>query len=385
VPKRYEEQVEQFRELFTDACRIRMRADVPISFTLSGGLDSSAIVSTVVKKIRPKDNISVFIASLTGTFLDETPYALQVTNDLCIPANTVAIAPQKAWELLEQHIYLFEELYLTGPSPMMMLYAAIRQKGGKVCIDGHGADELLSGYGHLTETLLDCGLRLWQVPEVLAAINGFSNLSTPQIGFKPYDWCYYLRFVASRFRHQPRELLRFLTRENPSQRQFGFLNKTLWRLFHQESLLVLLRNYDRYSMANGVESRMPFMDYRLVVYLFSLTWQSKVRKGMYKAILRDAMQGIVTDKVRLRQDKIGFNMPIVDWMRGAWREPLRDMLSDTAFNSAALIDAPAVRRAVMRVIDNTSAKYSDGEAAWIALMPYLWERAVMQRRYSLIN
>jgi asparagine synthase (glutamine-hydrolysing) len=159
VPNDYEEQIEQFRGLFLDACRIRMRSDVAIGTALSGGLDSSATISAMAYLSKgqidygKRDWQHAFVASFPGTPLDESRYAKIVADNIGIEANYVDINPLKYWENLEDYFYKFEELYITSPIPMLMTYAEVKKHGVTVTLDGHGADELFSGYGHLLEAL----------------------------------------------------------------------------------------------------------------------------------------------------------------------------------------------------------------------------------------
>ncbi|WP_448519217.1 asparagine synthase (glutamine-hydrolyzing) [Rhodoflexus sp.] len=395
VPERYEEQVEQFREIFTDACRICMRSDVPIGTALSGGLDSSAIAGTLAW-IAKHDNRCgqrlatdwqhAFVATFPGTFLDERYYAQKVAEYLNIPATYLNINPGRQISDMNEYLYFFEELYLTSPVPMMEIYKAIRRNGITVSIDGHGADEMMSGYGHIVLALMDCRFNISNIRNVIDAINGFNHLNSEQVDEEIQTLCSALRFILSQIRHAPRNSLQELfSREAPHKGKFGKFNAALYKIFHQTILPTLLRNYDRYSMANGVEIRMPFMDHRVVTYSFSLPWQSKVRNGYAKAIIRDAVLGRIPEEVRMRKSKIGFNTPIIDWMKGAWRESLLDMVNDTDFNASTMINPAEVRQKILQVIQNPQAKFLEGEQAWVALMPYLWERAVLKRSYPLIE
>lgn len=395
VPKRYEEQVEQFRELFTDACRICMRSDVPVGTALSGGLDSSAVAGTL-SWIAEHDKRSgqrlatdwqhAFVATFPGTFLDERYYAQQVAEYLAIPVTYLNISAGQQISDMNDYLYFFEELYLTSPIPMMETYKAIRQHGITVSIDGHGADEMMSGYGHIILALMDCGFSISNFRNIIDTINGFSNLDSEQIDKEVQTSWSALRFVLSQLRYSPRSSLKeLLTEEKPNEGKFGRFNADLYKIFHQTILPTLLRNYDRYSMANGVEIRMPFMDHRVVTYGFSLPWQSKVRNGYAKAIIRDAVLGRIPEEVRVRKSKIGFNTPIIDWMKGAWRESLLDMVHDTDFNASSVITPEVVRQKILDVIHNPQAKFLDGEQAWAALMPYLWEKAFLRRNYPQIS
>lgn len=399
VPLRYEEQVEQFKEIFIDACRIRMRADVPIGTALSGGLDSSAIICTMAEigKQNPKERVSqdwqhAFVATFPNTFLDESVYAKKVVSHLNINANYLPIDPVQGIEDLEKYLYLFEDFYITTPIPMMEIYKNIRQNGVKVSIDGHGADELFSGYRDLHLALLDAGFRLDKAKGVLSAIQAMKAFDSTQVSKQKLDWSWYKNYMISQIGGGHKELVIFMLRsllqrietEKSSEGKFGFFNTHLYQLFHQSILPTLLRNYDRYSMASGVEIRMPFMDYRLVSFCFSLPWESKLRNGFTKAILRDSMKGIMPEEIRLRRTKIGFHTPIVDWIQGAWKSFILDTIHSQDFQQCNIINPKEVGNKMITVINNPQAKFVDGEQAWTDMMPYFWEKAVIKNYHQFL-
>ncbi len=136
IPRNYNDQVEVFRELFLDACKIRMRSDVRIGTALSGGLDSSATISAMAHlsdgKIDygKKDWQHAFVATFPGTPLDETHYAKLVTNQIGIDATYINIDPLRYWDNLDEYFYKFEELYITSPIPMLMTYGGSKKKWG---------------------------------------------------------------------------------------------------------------------------------------------------------------------------------------------------------------------------------------------------------------
>jgi asparagine synthase (glutamine-hydrolysing) len=122
------------------------------------------------------------------------------------------------------------------------------------------------------------------------------------------------------------------------------------------------------------------MDYRVVNYAMSLNWKSKIRNGYTKSIIRDAIRPYVPDEIVNRKTKIGFNTPIVDWMKKEMCEYFLDIIHSTDFKTCALIDSKNVKKQVENVIYNHHAKYFDGELAWKNLMPYLWENALLKKQ-----
>ena len=388
VPERYEEQVEEFREMFLNACEIRMRSDVTLGTALSGGLDSSATMCAMAylasnrnAERSGRDWQHAYVAAFPGTVMDERRYAKAVTDYLGIRSTEVVVDPSKAIDRLDEMLYLFEDIYLTSPIPMMELYAALRADGTIVTLDGHGADELFGGYTFdFINALDDAGRNKKDRKMILDAyIESFpddgSNASLRNRSYGAVEWTH-------RKRKFKKKLRQILGRENiPSEDdpRLDRLNNILYRSVHTNILPTLLRNYDRYSMANSIEIRMPFMDHRIVEYAFSIGWRSKLHGGYSKSIIRDALESIMPGEVVRRRTKIGFNTPVVEWMKGPLREYFTDTVNDQAFRNCDLIDPASVKNKVLRVISDPDATLWMGEQAWSALYPYLWERAFLDR------
>jgi len=393
VPRKYEDQVEQFRELFLDACRLRMRSDVPLGTALSGGLDSSATISAMAYIARHGKTQRMgeswqhaFVASYPGTPLDETRYARMVTDHIGIEPVVVEIDPLKEIANLNHYFYLFEDLYITSPIPFMQTYGAVKANGISVTLDGHGADELFGGYPYdCLVALEDAGWNLFRAKQV---VDAFYDLSGDEAQFDrgmPPRWRYLASQYKARALRAVKKILgsvpadQSMTGKHPRWKQLDHLNRRLYESTHATILPTLLRNYDRYSMAKGVEIRMPFMDHRIVALAFSLPWTAKIRGGYTKAIVRDAMARYMPREIAYRKTKIGFHSPLVDWMQGPLKGYMLDTISSSAFRQCQLIDPADVANKIRSVIDNPAAKFTEGERAWTMLTPFLWEQAVIRR------
>lgn len=389
VPTRYEEQVERLRELFVDSCRLRMRSDVPIGTALSGGLDSSATISTMAHIARTEaterqgtDWQHAFVATFPGTPLDESGFARAVTDHLGIKATFIDVDPAKALADLDRYFWLFEDLYITSPIPFMLTYKEVKSAGISVTLDGHAADELFGGYSFdYLFALEDAGLNVRKALEIVRTFRDAWPVDSPQFAAIPHPLLYWARWHASRrIRGLTRKYAHPVStdRSHPAWKKMDRLTRRLYISTHQTVLPTLLRNYDRYSMANGVEIRMPFLDHRIACFAFALPWSSKIRDGYSKAIVRDAVARYMPREIAYRKSKVGFNSPIVDWMKGPLREFLLDTISRQDFRQSALIDATAAANAVRHVIESPKARFLDGERAWTLLSPYFWERAVIK-------
>jgi asparagine synthase (glutamine-hydrolysing) len=381
APRRLEEQAEQFAALFTDACRIRMRSDVPIGTSLSGGLDSSAVVCTVAKLAQQSgtrqaaDWQRAFVGAFPGTLVDERSYAELVIRQTNVHPTFVEMTAAQIldlWPITSYHV----EQVVNGPlGNLWLIYQAQRRSGVVVTLDGHGGDELLAGYPHYTvAALYDAGSWPTQPRRYRELLHIYRGLLTSptdtgprvelgQLLWETHAWLRNVRRLAQRLGVMTKTANNAVsladwfgpalaavepapptpTDELPGASLF---RRTLYRDFHATVLPVILRNYDRMAMAHGVEVRMPFLDWRLVAFVFSLPDNSLLGEGYTKLILRRALRHDVPPAILARRDKVGFSLPLSRWMAGNGREKLVESLEDVGLFTAPLWRGAAIREAV---------------------------------------
>ncbi len=389
VPDRYEEQVGQFRELFIDACRIRMRSDVPIGTALSGGIDSSGVASTMahIAKNLAGDRVAndwqrAFVATFPGTPLDETEYAKTVVRKHHLNATYVAIDPRASLDKLNHYFYLFEELYITSPIPMIQLYGAMRQGGVIVTLDGHGADEMFVGYPkELFEAAIDCHIDRDEIANLYRDMipANSSQFSVPKSNRLLYAY-FMVRKLAKGVMGRR---YRSADAGHPGFAKLDRFNQYLYAMTHDTILPTLLRNYDRYAMINSVEIRAPFMDHRVMSYAFSIPMRSKIGGGYTKRIVRDALAPFMPIEITTRKSKLGFNSPIVDWMKNQMKPYFLDAINTDSFRTSSLIDAARVKKRIEAVVSGAEPRFAYAEQTWKEFVPYLWEQAMLRRDYRL--
>ena len=380
----YADQVDRFHELFLDACRLRMRSDVPLGTALSGGLDSSATIcamdrvsSLASSPAMGEEWQNAFTASFPGTPIDEAEYARRVTDHLGIPAVMLPIDPAGFPSSIMRDLWLFEEMHLTAPTPFMRTYEAVRSHGVKVTLDGHGADEMFAGYGFdFLHGMHDAAP--WQWPSIAATYRDCLP-DGPQFP-KPSVWRLLVGHVKNRLNRVPPSAYASPESDHPAWQRMDRLNRILYHSFHGSILPTLLRNYDRYSMAAGVEIRMPFMDHRIVTFAFSLPWDAKLRGGFTKAVVRDGVADFVPESIVRRRTKIGFNAPMADWIRGPLKEYFLDSVNSRSFRESALADHALAEGRLHALIEAAVPTFAQAEACWTAFVPYLWEQAVLKGR-----
>jgi len=405
VPGRFPDQVEQFRELFFDACRLRLRSDVPIATCLSGGLDSSSILCSLAAMSKTgtsrltSDYHRAFVATFEGTAHDELEYAEAAIEKAGAIARYRAMKPGALTQDLLQYAYDFEMIGTGLLLPVWALYRELRRDGVVVTLDGLGGDELLMGYGaSLKKLLLANGnlarspLRTFDLARTVQRQHP-EGASVARILSESDPYLRQLRSVVGRVRralkpvpansHKPEPVWfeRWVSTddemdasERTSLSKLTPMNQALYRQFHHGVNQSLLRKYDRMSMSHGVEVRMPFLDWRLVTFAFSLPDESKAGGGYSKRILREAMRGILPEKIRTRTLKIGFQSPLLDWMNGDLGDWVAQRVQTRHFLESKVSNGPAIRDFVAR--RHAAKNWSGGDVwlVWRHLQADLWRQ-----------
>jgi asparagine synthase (glutamine-hydrolysing) len=256
---------------------------------------------------------------------------------------------------------MFEELYLTSPIPFIQLYNQVKKNGTTVTLDGHGSDELFAGYPfQFNRAISDAIPNIFKVNQIISTYRDTllkNNSFFYDLGTNTYNG-----------------ILQIAKGKNNNK--LDHLNNLLYQSTFETILPTLLRNYDRYSMINGVEIRMPFLDYRIVNFAFSIPWSSKVRNGYSKAIVRDAIMPFAPKDIVQRKSKIGFNSPFSDWIKGPLKNWINDELNSIDFNNSDIIEKEKVRKNILDIQTNPLTNFKEGENAWKSIMPYIWEKSL---------
>jgi asparagine synthase (glutamine-hydrolysing) len=324
----WEESKEKFRDLFLDSVNLHMRSDVEVGGCLSGGLDSSAIASVIGKEFS-NSKFKTFTVYYEGeNEVDERPWVTEVLKKYP-QLDPYYFTPsdddiQNSFERAIWHA----DVPLAGSSPISQYFVMqlAASKGIKVLLDGQGSDEMLGGYMHSLFRLIGGEFGKGRIGSALqqlnthAAMQDFSlgkksNLFLKSVlaGFQPEQALYELEYKRYYPFLSKSDKIPFELKENKGSR----LNQFLYQLTFASSLPTLLQFEDRNSMAFSIESRVPFLDHRLVELAFSLPDEAKIHNGVTKRILRESMRDLMPPAITDRKDKKGFVTPgEVKWLRG---------------------------------------------------------------------
>jgi len=383
APRRYEDAVSALRELLLDSVRLRLRSDVPVGTSLSGGVDSSAVVA-LSAQIAGDHRRHAFTARFPGFARDEWAYA-QATAQAAGVLEHHAVEP-KSQELLAD----LEALVTSHEEPVVSssVYAQYRvmqaahDAGVTVLLDGQGADELLGGYR---------GIGGW----ALRARGPGAELRALARGGEERQ-ALLLAIGAERLphgiakRHRMRlaspyavaEVARAAAALDPPAVDWaqhrGPLVRELARQAFHTSMPALLRYADRNSMAHSREVRLPFLDRRIAELTYSLPPEFLYRDGVTKRVLRDAVHDVVPAQVLDRREKVGFETPEASWLTTPEMiAHVTEVLLDPGARAGALLDRQALEA------DVRAGRWRDPNAAWRALNLELWLQAFATPRSAV--
>ncbi|HNQ12777.1 MAG TPA: asparagine synthase (glutamine-hydrolyzing) [Bacteroidia bacterium] len=352
----FKQKKDRFYELFEQSIRQHMRSDVSIASCLSGGIDSSAIAS-MVQTLYPDQSYKSFSVYYTGEGdVDERPFIDEVLKKYpSIEPHYISPDAHMVEEAFDHALY-HADVPCTGSSfiSQYFLMQLIRQQNIKVVLDGQGSDEYLAGYMHSFYRLFADMMQAGHLVEPIAltmVLKKKLNLSTMRaVGHFGKSMLSLFRNEQQLYSLEYKNYYPFLLNGNKKipfhleKKKGNHLDNFLYHLLFNSSLPSLLHYEDRNSMAFSIESRVPFLDHRLVEFCFELNNRDKIHHTETKYILRESLSNVLPDAIYNRQDKKGFVTPGESkWLRG----PLQHLL-DINFSTLPFLNAKKCKSIVER-------------------------------------
>jgi asparagine synthase (glutamine-hydrolysing) len=341
-------------ELLDDSVRLRLRSDVPVGVNLSGGLDSASLMVTVDQLMPGAGEIQTFTASFPDTRYDEQEFADQVPRTRPWARNIQRLPPDQVWAIAAEAMRHQEAPYGgVGTLAYHHLHRLALDRGVTVLLEAQGVDEMLAGYAYFRPAfqldLVEQGRRDELERELAAdgsapvpSLEGLRERLSAAAA-SPVVYQDGTRHLRPECIHPE---VRALAGDPPVfPRPFSdHLTNALYRDLRYTKLPRVLRMNDRFSMAFSRELREPFLDHRIVEFLFRLPGHQKIRLGQGKFLLRHAMAGRLPDAVRLAP-KRAVVTPQREWLRGALRPGVLELIESESFADRGLFDAAEVRKA----------------------------------------
>jgi asparagine synthase (glutamine-hydrolysing) len=361
----------QFRDKFTESVKLRLRADVPVGSCLSGGLDSSSIVCVANQLLREQDAHSLqrtFSACAEVDRFDERKWIDEVVRQTAVDAQYVYPSLEKLFEVSPAITWHQDEPYgSTSIFAQWNVFQLAAENDVKVMLDGQGADEQLAGYHAFFAprfvSLLRSGrlVTLWRELQSTKRLHGYT-LAFLLAGMAnlllPNRLKNALKQIMGRTHASPAWLdMQALGAQavNPYS-MYGGTADSIQALSYAQltatNIQMLLHWEDRNSMAHSIESRVPFLDYRLVEFVLSLPDEYKLSCGITKLVQRAAMSGILPNAIRDRMDKLGFVTPEEVWVRQQSPDLFRKKLDQAIVGSRGIL-RPEARATLESIISGT--------------------------------
>jgi len=369
------------RELFDSAVHLRMRSDVPVASFLSGGLDSSLV--TVTAQQASSHPIQTFTLAFEHTSFDETPYARAVAQQAGTEHRELTAATQDAIDLLPRLVWHMDEPMGDSSIVPNFLIARFSAEHVKVCLSGLGGDELFGGYSRYNEP------GVGRIRSIFRHAPLAARWMAPHVSSWHYSWGEELKLAADRTQAW-RAYLHRIQIFNPSAlRKLGLaargraeeIFESLWNRFpgtdsvsrrqfvDQHTYLpdTILALTDRMSMANSLEVRVPFMDYRLVRLSQRFGSSLKQHGAEFKILLKQALGGRCPPEL-LNRPKWGFDTPLNRWVS---QPGMVEILQGLPYGIAVrekLIDPAAIRA----LVESPQAIFRNARRLWNLLVLEVW-------------
>lgn len=389
------ELIREFEACFEDAVRARLMADVPLGVFLSGGIDSAAIAATTSRLVG--EPIKTFSVAFAEREANELAYARIVARAFGTDHHEVIVTPDAYFEALPRLIWHEDEPIAHPSSVPLHFVARLAAEHVKVVLTGEGSDELLAGYARYWKTRVNlaAGSIYERMTPAFARNVVRRGIEALPVGFGPrqkllrsffcnpatIDALYFDAFAVFPRAAQARLLTADTlarTGTDPYRVARGHYDRypdasTLGRLLYADIktyLHELLMKQDQMSMAASIESRVPFLDQRLVEFAAKLPDSMKLRGRTTKFILRKAMAERLPREI-LERSKMGFPVPFGAWVGGPYRNAIEELLLGERAAARGLFDPAYVRQIVA---EHGSGTVGHATRLWSLVNLELWQR-----------
>ena len=394
-----QEAVFELRSQLEDAILLRTVSDVPVGVFLSGGIDSSSLVALLSGK---HPNLSTFSVVFNESDYSEAEYSRTISKRFGTDHNEIVISSHAVMTSLPQIIGAMDQPTVDGVNTYIISREA-RNMGYKVALSGLGADEIFAGYKSF-KAVPRMEWVAWCLstinPKLRSVLGSIMRLPNSKgrpraeklAGLIEGDDSIPHPYAFARMLFMPRQL-RQLSLAGDGKgvdsamapladivkwaARFDPVNRTSYLELHHYMADTLLRDSDVMSMAHGLELRVPFVDHKLAEFLFRIPGASKLRRGLPKWLLIEALQGLLPQQV-VRRPKRGFTFPFELWLKKEMRQGMEDVLLDPSANLLAGVD----RKFVARVWGDFLAGKTTWSRPWSLYVLKQWVNILESRTSS---
>ncbi len=380
------EAADELEVLLRDSVRLRMLADVPVGAFLSGGIDSSLVVSMM--QAQTTSTVKTFTIGFEEATHNEASYAKRVSQHLGTDHTELFVSSEAALQTIPLMSAIYDEPFADPSEIPTFLVSKLARESVTVSLSGDGGDELFGGY---EEYIL--GAKRWKLLQAVPTpvrsmvemgvrgmellgnrrfrnVQDLLQVKTPE-GMHRYHVSQWMR---------PAELV-----PQSSEHLTPFTDASLWadkmndteRMMYLDLVTYLpediLTKLDRASMAVSLEAREPLLDYRIIEYAWQLPLEYKINQGKGKRLLRLILNRYVPTEL-FERPKMGFGFPLRQWLRGPLRTWVEDLLDPAEMRRKGIFDPVPVRQAWQDHLNGTKNRAHE---LWGILMFQAWQQEWM--------
>ncbi len=383
----FEEAVDELDRLLGEAVSDRMLSDVPLGAFLSGGIDSSLIVAMMQKQ--SSIAVKTFTIGFSEYDYDESPYARRISEHLGTDHTELCVMPSESQNVIPQLPEMFDEPFADMSQIPTYLVSQLARREVTVSLSGDGGDELFGGYNRYFHIA-----NIWKKLNRIPARGGLARLMKWYVEKTPFDYrkqgiARYAeifeipdadKLYAELNRHWKVSEIMSHDVPDPSEQigygfpQAGLKNELLnWMALDTLTYLPddILTKVDRASMACSLEARVPLLDHRIVEFAWSLPAEFRFNENKGKLILRRLLEKYLPQAL-IERPKVGFGIPIGEWLRGSLEEWAESLLSEKSLNEHGLLNTKLIRS---RWDEHSKLKANWQYLLWDVLMFQAWYAA----------
>ncbi|MEW5693439.1 MAG: asparagine synthase (glutamine-hydrolyzing) [Candidatus Hydrogenedentota bacterium] len=341
--------IERFRDLFEDSVKLQLMSEVPVGSFLSGGLDSSTIVYFASKHYK---ELQTFTIGSREREYDESYYAKMLAENLNVKNHTIYQKPVDIINTIKEMIWHLDEP-LHGPATIpFYIISKKASENVKVIFSGDGGDEQWLGYPRYLVAWLNLLLKkkklnIFEYINLIKNRFGFYSLLSylPRMNMKTEDFYFDAinlfkekekwNLISPEFIHRfDINVKKRIDDMFSEKKEADDIIKKIMYLELKSYLISILHLTDKLTMAHSLEARVPFLDYRLVEFSFSIPTTLKLKNFNTKYLIRKLVEGLLPEKI-INRKKMGFTVPAKLWFRNELISDIRDIiLSQKAKNRA---------------------------------------------------
>ena len=367
----FDDALKKYKDIFMDSVKIRLRSDVPVGITLSSGIDSTSIANSV-NNINNKVNFNTYTAKFDNSNfsetekqnykndveIDEATIVKKFTSELNMSSNFIEVNYDNYVDNLSKLIWHLESGH---GSPAIYPLDQVMKRATKdvtVVLEGQGADELLAGYINISAMVYIVellkkfnflkALREWKSLIKTYSFKIAIMLFVRQLNYKFINNFFFRMYGVDKLFTGP--LKKYKQMNDYPKKQTNFDNTFNYHLYknHTGGLVNLLHYGDAISMKYSLESRLPFMDYRLIELAFKLPPEFKIKNGVGKYIHRKAMKGILPDFILENKIKFGFDSPLSEILFNEGENSVKSVLFSDRCLNRGLFDKQTLKKMFLK-------------------------------------